>query len=45
MDKNKIFFDLKVQQYFQNEVVVNFYDGIKVVHCALILNKHNIPPF
>ena len=35
MDKNRIFSEMKIPQYIQNDVVVNFNDVIRIRHCAL----------
>ena len=35
MDKNRIFWEMKIPQCIQNDVVVNFNDVIRIWHCAL----------
>ena len=43
MDKNRIFFEMKILQCIQNDVVVNFNDVIRIRHCAL--NIESKQPF
>ena len=35
IDKNRIFLEMKILQCTQNDVVVNFNDGIRIANCAL----------
>ena len=35
IDKNEIFLEIKILQLFQNDVVINFNNVIRIVHCAL----------
>ena len=35
MDKNRIFSKIEIPQCIQNDVVVNFNDVIRILHCAL----------
>ena len=35
IDKNRIFSEMIILQCTQNDVVVNFNDVIRIVHCAL----------
>ena len=42
---NKMFSELKNLQFIQNEVVINFNNVIRIVHCAPNIKTHNQTPF